>query len=703
MSKNKISLNLNRFEEFIFVAAILVFIISLALLPFALLIKEIDESSEKITLADGFTIEAYNVVLDVNEDNKIDVTENITVNFTEVDKHGIYKFTPVWLEYTGKDEKTIKRKSILSDYRAVDEDYSIDTVNKKERIKIGNPYKCVDPGEKTYVIKYTYNMGKDPFKGFDELIFHAYGDFWGTEIKNASIEVNMPKSIEETQVNFFMDKYRKTNANEFVDYYVDGNTLYANFNKEKYVENTQNQDGLTKSLTVDIELPEGYFVGGTWNYGYIAFTMSLIVFAITILNFINWKKYGKDLPKEIETVEFYPPENYSSAEIGYIYGKQNNKKLTISLIVQLASKGYIKIDEIKKNYDTEIQITNLIHKPVEILKYDDLVEKRVIKIRKLRDANPDVLDKKELKMMSYLFKKSNEKDLKAKKKTEEFLKIKDSLIEKGFIQIVSDNEETRYAELNRRKEEYEESKKQYEEEMAKYNEIISKMPQLSRCEKIVYERLFEKEDVIILSEHKTFYHAFEDVDKELKDNLRGLIYDKKADKKVIQAIISVIIAIVLSITSYYVIPDMDPRWSILYFLSFVCIFVNIFLAIIMNKKTEYGEKMIAKVNGFRNFLMNAEKSELEALVEQNPTYFYNILPYTYVLNISKKWIEKFEDIPMPETEMGTCNFNMETFNSISDHVYYPSSSSGGSGCSSCGGGCSSCGGGCSSCGGGGSW
>ncbi len=694
MSKKKNSLVLDIFINFVTIIFILLCIIPFILIPFAFLFNVIDEFSEDVILADGFTIEAYNVVLDVNEDNKIDVTENITVNFTEIDKHGIYKFTPVWLEYTGKDEKTIKRKSILTDYQAVGENYSIDTVNKKERIKIGSSYKCVDPGEKTYVIKYTYNMGKDPFKGFDELIFHAYGDFWGTEIKNASIEVNMPKGIEETQVNFFMDKYRETNANEFVDYYIDGNTLYANFNKEKYVESTQNQDGLTKSLTVDIELPEEYFVGGTWNYGYVSLTMSLIIFAITIWNFINWKKYGKDLPKEIETVEFYPPENYSSAEIGYIYGKQNNKKLTISLIVQLASKGYIKIDEIEKNDDTEIQITNLIHKPVEILKYDDLVEKRVIKIKKLRDANPDVLDKKELKMMSYLFEKSDEKNLKAKKKTEEFLKVKDSLIEKGFIQIVSDNEETRYSELNRRKEEYEASQKQYEEEMAKYNEVLSKMPQLSKCEEIVYERLFEEEDVIILSEHKTFYHAFEDVDKELKENFRKLIFDKKADKKVIQAIVGTIIVIALNIISYYVIPDMDPRWRILYPLSFVCIFANVFLAIVMSKKTEYGEKMTAKVNGFRNFLINAEKSELEALVEQNPTYFYNILPYTYVLNISKKWIEKFEDILMPEVEMGTYDFNnIETFNSIADHVYYPSNNSGGSGCSSCGGGCSSCGGG----------
>ena len=128
----------------------------------------------------------------------------------------------------------------------------------------------------------------------------------------------------------------------------------------------------------------------------------------------------------------------------------------------------------------------------------------------------------------------------------------------------------------------------------------------------------------------------------------------------------------------------------------------------MGRKTEYGEMISARIKGFRDFLITAEKDKLEALVEQNPHYFYDILPYTYVLNISKKWIKKFEDIKMPEVDMGNFHYDSDvSFHSIFDNVSYPvATHSGGgssSGCSSCGGGCSSCGGGCSSCGGGGSW
>ena len=681
---------------------------------------------DNINLADGYEISAYNVVLDVNKDNTIDVTENITVYFTYSNKHGIYKFTPQWMQYTGKDGKTIKRKSLVKDYRAVGDEYSVDTVKKKKRIKIGSANEYVGIGEKTYVIKYTYDMGKDPYKGFDELVFHAYGDYWGTEIKNASIIVNMPKSIQKENINFFLDKYRETNANEFVDTIISGNSIYAKFNQEKYYKYQEKDycskefhidkygncdmpsyygdEVLKKSLTIDIELPEGYFEGGSWNYGFGSVIICIITFIITYWNFICWKKYGKNFPNRAQTVEFYPPENYSSAEIGYIYGKQTNKKLTISLIIQLASKGYIKIDEIKKKHKKEIQLTNLMIKPTEQLSFDDLVPKRVIKVKKLKLADGNILDKSELTMMKYLFKKGDEKDLKTN--IEKFLMVKDSLVQKGFIEIVSDNENTRYDELNKRKTEYEESKRQYEIDMSNYESELKKKSTLTEIELLVYNRLFEKDDIVILSEHKTFYKAFDDVENKLKSTLKDLIDDKVATKKMIQSIFISIGVLVLYLISFCVVEDMDPNWRIIYWLSFATVFINIYFTFIMKRNTEKGEELIAKVKGFKNFLETVEKEKLEALVLENPNYFYNILPYTYVLNVSKKWIEKFEDIPMPEMDMGTYDFN--SYNSFSDlynDVYRPEpvSSSSSSGCSSCGGGCSSCGGGCSSCGGGGSW
>ena len=60
------------------------------------------------------------------------------------------------------------------------------------------------------------------------------------------------------------------------------------------------------------------------------------------------------------------------------------------------------------------------------------------------------------------------------------------------------------------------------------------------------------------------------------------------------------------------------------------------------KRTVYGKKMFAKIHGFKIFLGTVEKDKLEKLVRENPTYFYDILPFAYVLGVSDKWIKKFE-------------------------------------------------------------
>ena len=122
-----------------------------------------------------------------------------------------------------------------------------------------------------------------------------------------------------------------------------------------------------KSLTVDVELPDHYFIGGSNNYGNVSLIISIVILVLTVYIIYMWARYGKDEEKQIPTVEFYAPDNLNPAEIGYVYNNgRTSRKLTISLIVQLASKGYIRIDEIKgqREKDSEIQITNLYKKAV---------------------------------------------------------------------------------------------------------------------------------------------------------------------------------------------------------------------------------------------------------------------------------------------------------------------------------------------------
>lgn len=149
----------------------------------------------------------------------------------------------------------------------------------------------------------------------------------------------------------------------------------------------------------------------------------------------------------------------------------------------------------------------------------------------------------------------------------------------------------------------------------------------------------------------------------------------------------------------------DPVYMVVYFSGIACVLVMVIMFKIMPKRSAYGNELLGKIKGFKNFLETAEKPKLETLVWQDPEYFYNILPYTYVLGVSDEWIKKFEVIALqpPDWYAGSTAFNMVAFGSFmnttmasaSTAMSSSPSSSGGSGGGSSGGG--------SGGGGGGSW
>ena len=158
---------------------------------------------------------------------------------------------------------------------------------------------------------------------------------------------------------------------------------------------------------------------------------------------------------------------------------------------------------------------------------------------------------------------------------------------------------------------------------------------------------------------------------------------------------------------------MEPKYLLVFVASNISNIVLTNAFIYATKRTVYGDELVGKIRGFRNFLEVAEKPKLEMLVEQDPTYFYNILPFTYIFGLSDKWIKKFEgialDVPTWYTPTTTMVFNTNRFNSFVEDTMSrattsmtssPNSSSSSGGSFSSGGGFS--GGGFGG-GGGGSW
>jgi uncharacterized membrane protein YgcG len=140
--------------------------------------------------------------------------------------------------------------------------------------------------------------------------------------------------------------------------------------------------------------------------------------------------------------------------------------------------------------------------------------------------------------------------------------------------------------------------------------------------------------------------------------------------------------------------------------ALIIIFIIQTIAVFTMKRSTYGQMILERIIGFKEFLVTAEKERLEALLEGDPEYYYHILPFALVLNVSDIWENKFKGFTMeqPSWYEGTypgyiysyamlTSFAHSTSASMARYTAPPSSGTGAGGFSGGGGGFSGGGGG----------
>lgn len=61
-------------------------------------------------------------------------------------------------------------------------------------------------------------------------------------------------------------------------------------------------------------------------------------------------------------------------------------------------------------------------------------------------------------------------------------------------------------------------------------------------------------------------------------------------------------------------------------------------------RTESYTRSLNDIIGFKNFIALAEKDQLEMMLEDDPQFYYRILPYAQVLGVTDKWENKFKGL-----------------------------------------------------------
>lgn len=534
-------------------------------------------------------------------------------------------------------------------------EYTTYTENNNYVIRVGSEDETVT-GKQRYILNYNVEVYEDRTEKKDYFYFDVIPTDWETAIDKAYVTVKMPKKVKKSKITVYSGSYGSQNKDSV-------KWSLSSSKKEIYIEGTNMQAG--QGVTVLCEMEEGYWVGEK-TYGWAKVLAAALGVIIPILVAAFWFFFGRD-KKIIPTVEFYPPEGMNPAEVGYIIDRTINKEDLVSLIIYYADKGYIEIEQISKK---------------------DFV------LHKLKD-----IDGNEKNYVQTLFRGL-------------FANHRDSIALSELDEDFGERYMTAYEQL-------------YNSFMKKSNQQVSVISQVLQILSMIF--LWGGQGAII---GLAFWYSgsvvamFAAIASFIISVVSLLVLTVQNKKMYVASGIGRLVGgtlgwavkiLTTAIFSFAVASMFGAVWMAVLFGAFI--FIGEICVVMMIQRTKKNIEVMGKLIGLKEFIEKAELDRINKMVEENPNYFYNILPYAYVMGLTNKWTKHFENIPMTGPTWYRSSYgDYDAFDvwyisramdrcgdTFRDNIHIPSSDDSGSG----GGGFSSGGGGFSGGGfgggGGGSW
>lgn len=446
----------------------------------------------------------------------------------------------------------------------------------------------------------------------------------------------MPKEFDSSKLGFSSGEKGSIN-NDKVQYNVSGNQITGSYNGILEVG---------EALTIRCELPEGYFAGAGFTINFLDYIMFLIPIIFLGISILLWYRYGRD-DQVIETVEFYPPEGFNSLEVGFLYKGKAGSYDVVSLLIYLANKGYIKITEIEqkllfsktksfkitklKEYDgnnvnEKLFLEGLFKNRAPV--HPKGIEKDSIDI--IHDVTPEDLHNSFYKTIDEILVNINSKE----NRNKIFEKSASGKTIFIVLMIIAT-----YCLITI-------------PPIFAYGEPAILIPALL-FPGIGFSLMF----LLVFGGTQTIYVNGRATSSSIGTKLFGLVWGGMFGGIP---------------WTFMVLPALSQDFTYLigYIIGLGCVLGMVICIKYLPKRTAYGNEILGKLKGFRNFLETAEKERLEAMVMQDPSYFYNILPCTYVLGVSDKWIKKFETISLqvPTWYDSPAGFNVATFGTFMNNT-----------------------------------
>lgn len=546
-------------------------------------------SINPVLAQEGFEIDVFNVDAIVNEDGSIEITEELHVNFNER-LHGIYANISSRYKMNWElDGKKVKRTYYFPvDNVEVLSGQFADITKKSNgvQIKLGDGDSYTNKQE-VYRYRYTLHTKDLNLDDLQMLYLNIISNGWDTTIHKVNFTITMPKSFDNQKLQF----------NTGYPGQGDTGKAYWTLNGNQISGYSTAPLNPSEGLTVALLLDEAYFVfPAIPDFSLFILGGSFILLLVTLFIYL---KFGHD-DKVIPTVEFSAPEGVSSAEVGYIIDGAVDNRDIISLILDWGNRGYLRIE-------------------------DDKETLTLSKLKDLPKENPTY----EKSLFNSLF---NKKDVITTKELETKFYANMQQAHTNITNFFSSKNHRIYTSTSKG--------------LQAIYMMISALPiALLTASAINFNMgsfitaliCFIVIELLTCCGIALFYL------------IRSHYYVYTSASKIALGILASILLIAVSGGGTLI--CLNFRINILYPItaSLITVILSV-ISVFMVKRTPYGVKMFGKILGLRDFILTAENDRLKMLVDENPLYFYNILPYAYALGLTDVWSKHFENLAIPAVD-----------------------------------------------------
>ncbi len=308
-----------------------------------------------LALAEQERITSFDSAIAISQDGSMRVENTIRAIVTgDQIRHGIYYDFPTIYSNTRTGGRLVIDFRVLGVQRdGQTEPYTVENRANGKRVKIGNADTFIDPGEHTWVLRFSVDRELGYFADHDELYWNVTGNGWVFPIERASATVTLPGGAAA----------KITGLSAYTG--ASGATTSA-------VTTTQGIDGTPTFVTTAILNPgEGLTIAVGWPKGYVtppssatrlgwffrdnsALIVGLIGLLGVFLYYMTvWYRFGKDPERGTIFALFSPPEGMSPGGVRYLSRMGHDSKTFTAALINMAVKRYISIHEDGRKYWVE--------------------------------------------------------------------------------------------------------------------------------------------------------------------------------------------------------------------------------------------------------------------------------------------------------------------------------------------------------------